>query len=222
MIKEIKKMTNLFIRIKDMITADLHEVINQKENKNPIALLNQYLRQSEEETAKVGKLVERQYQLKDEFTKELHLAKEMANKRKAQAEVAEKAGEKALYEFAVAEQLQFEGRVTRLESSLMTIQSQLNDLEKKYEEMKHKLKDMNIRRLELMGRENITRANHRMDQVLESNQFSDQSYSKFRDIENYLDRLENQVNSSYYRSTIDAKIAQLEKEMKVEETNSIS
>jgi lia operon protein LiaH len=215
-------MTNLFNRIKDMIQADLHEVLNQKESKNPIALLNQYLRQSEEETTKVGKLVERQYQLKDEFTKELRLAKEMANKRKSQAEVAEKAGEKALFEFAVAEQLQFEARVSRLESSLTSIQNQLNDLEKKYEEMKHKLKDMNIRRLELMGRENMTRANHRMDQVLESNQYSDQSYSKFKDIENYLERLEHQVNSSYYRSTIDAKIAQLEKEMKVEETHTIS
>ena len=36
---------------------------------------------------------------------------------------------------------------------------QLVELEQKYEEMKDKLKkDMNIRRLELMGRENVTRA----------------------------------------------------------------
>lgn len=215
-------MTNLFIRIKDMITADLHNVMDQKEKKNPIALLNEYLRQSELETEKVRKLVERQYQLREEFTRELGYATEMANKRKHQAEVAQKAGEQQLFEFAAAEQQQFEERVVRLEGSLQTVQGQLNNLEKKYEEMKHKLKDMNIRRMELMGRENVTRANHRMDQVLETNQYSDHSQSKFQEIENYLDRLEHQVNSSYYRSTIDAKIAQLEKEMKVEETHSIS
>jgi lia operon protein LiaH len=215
-------MTNLFTRLKDMITADLHNVMDQKEKKNPIVLLNQYLRQSELETEKVRKLVERQYQLKEEFTRELRFATEMANKRKHQAEVAQKAGEQQLFEFAAAEQQQFEERVVRLEGSLQTVQGQLNNLEKKYEEMKHKLKDMNIRRMELMGRENVTRANHRMDQVLETNQHSDQSQSKFQEIENYLDRLEHQVNSSYYRSTIDAKIAQLEKEMKVEETHSIS
>jgi lia operon protein LiaH len=215
-------MTNLFTRLKDMITADLHNAMDQKEKKNPIVLLNQYLRQSELETEKVRKLVERQYQLKEEFTRELRFATEMANKRKHQAEVAQKAGEQQLFEFAAAEQMQFEERKVRLESSLQTVQGQLNDLEKKYEEMKHKLKDMNIRRMELMGRENVTRANHRMDQVLETNQYSDQSHSKFQEIENYLDRLEHQVNSSYYRSTIDAKIAQLEKEMKVEETHSIS
>jgi lia operon protein LiaH len=208
-------MTNLFTRIKDMIAADLHSAMDQKEKKNPIALLNEYLRQSELETEKVRKLVERQYQLKDEFTRELNNAKEMADKRKYQAEVAERAGEQNLFEFAVAEQRQYEERVLRLESSLQTVQAQLNNLEKKYEEMKHKLKDMNLRRLELMGRENVTRANHRIDQVLDSNQYSDKSVSKFQEIESYLDRLENQVNSSYYRSTIDAKIAQLEKEMKV-------
>jgi lia operon protein LiaH len=215
-------MTNLFTRLKDMITADLHNVMDQKEKKNPIVLLNQYLRQSELETEKVRKLVERQYQLREEFTRELGYATEMANKRKHQAEVAQKAGEQQLFEFATAEQQQFEERVARLEGSLQTVQGQLNNLEKKYEEMKHKLKDMNIRRMELMGRENVTRANHRMDQVLETNQYSDHSQSKFQEIENYLDRLEHQVNSSYYRSTIDAKIAQLEKEMKVEETHSIS
>jgi lia operon protein LiaH len=215
-------MTNLFTRLKDMITADLHNVMDQKEKKNPIALLNEYLRQSEQETEKVRKLVERQYQLKEEFTRELRFAQDMANKRKHQAGVAKQASEQQLFEFAAAEQQQFEERVIRLENSLQTVQGQLNELEKKYEEMKHKLKDMNIRRMELMGRENVTRANHRMDQVLETNQYSDLSQSKFQEIENYLDRLEHQVNSSYFRSTIDAKIAQLEKDMKVEETHSIS
>jgi lia operon protein LiaH len=215
-------MTNLFTRLKDIITADLHNAMDQKEQKNPIALLNEYLRQSELETEKVRKLVERQYQLKEEFTRELRFAKDMASKRKHQAEVAQKASEQQLFEFAAAEQQQFEERAIRLENSLQTVQGQLNDLEKKYEDMKHKLKDMNIRRMELMGRENVTRANHRMDQVLETNQYTDRSQSKFQEIENYLDRLEHQVNSSYYRSTIDAKIAQLEKDMKVEETHSIS
>jgi lia operon protein LiaH len=78
--------------------------------------------------------------------------------------------------------------------------------------MKHKVKDMHLRRMELMGRENVTRANLQINQVLDSN-YSNKAYSKFKDIESYLDRLEHQVNSSYYRNTIDARVAQLEKEM---------
>ena len=79
---------------------------------------------------------------------------------------------------------------------------------------------MHIRRMELMGRENVTRANNRMNKVLDNNSYSNESFSRFQEIESYLDRLEHQVNSSYYRNTIDARIAQLEKEMKKEETHS--
>jgi lia operon protein LiaH len=209
-------MTNLFKRIKNTITADLHEALDHKEKQNPIALLNQYLRQCEQETEKVRKLLERQHTLKDEFQREYQQAVELAEKRTYQAEVASKAGETELYQFAAAEQQQYTERANRLRSSLEQINAQLGELERKYEEMKHKVKDMHLRRMELMGRENVTRANLQINQVLDANSYSDQSYSKFKEIENYLDRLENQVNSSYYRSTIDARVAQLEKEMKKE------
>jgi lia operon protein LiaH len=214
-------MTNLFTRIKDIITADLHESLDKKEKQNPIALLNQYLRQCEQETEKVRKLLERQYMLKDEFTREVQVAEELAEKRKYQAEVASKAEETELYQFASAEHQQYTERAERLKGSLDQVNGQLGELERKYEEMKHKVKDMHIRRMELMGRENVTRANHRMNQVLDSNTYSDKAVSRFQEIENYLDRLEHQVNSSFYRSTIDAKVAQLEKEMKLEESKSI-
>lgn len=213
-------MTNLFTRIKDTVMADLHNALDQKEKKNPIALLNQYLRQCEQETEKVSKLVERQYTLKDEFTREHTQAVQLAEKRKYQAEVASKAGEIELYQFASAEYEQYQSRAERLAASLEQVNGQLGELERKYEEMKHKLKDMHIRRLELMGRENVTRANLRMNQVLESNTGPDKASSRFQEIDNYLDRLEQQVNSSFYRSTIDAKIAQLEKDMKFEESKS--
>ena len=190
-------MTNLLTRIKDTIMADLHAAVDQKEKKNPIALLNQYLRQCEQETEKVRKLLERQYALKDEFTREYSQAVELAEKRKYQAEVASKAGEMELYEFASAEHQQYSNRAQRLGVSLEQVKGQLGELERKYEEMKHKLKDMQIRRLELMGRENVTRANHRMNQVLDSNTDTNKADSRFQEIDNYLDRLEHQAKSSY-------------------------
>lgn len=202
-------MTNLFTRIKETITADLHAALDHKEKQNPIILLNQYLRQCEQETEKVRSLVERQYKLKTEFTREYQQAVELAGKRKYQAEVASQAGEMELYQFATTEHEQYANRAQRIGASLDEINTQLGELERKYEEMKHKVKDMHIRRLEIMGRENVSRANHRMNQVLDSN--TDKATSRFQEIENYLDGLEHQVNSSFYRNTIDARIAQLEK-----------
>jgi lia operon protein LiaH len=206
-------MQNLFTRIKNIITADLHEALDQKEKQNPIALLNQYLRQCEQETEKVQKLLERQNALKVEFMREYQKAADLAEKRETQAEIASKAGETELYQFAVAEQNQYSERANRLRTSLEQVNGQLGELERKYEEMKHKVKDMQLRRMELMGRENVTRANLQINQVLESNSNSDKSYARFNEIENYLDHLEHQVTSSFYRTTIDARLAQLEKEM---------
>lgn len=215
-------MPNILTRLKNTIMADLHEALDQKEKQNPIALLNEYLRQCEQETEKVKKLVERQYSLREEFSREYQKAVDLAEKRKHQAEIASKAGETALHEFASAEHNQYSERVQRLSQALEQTNGQLDELERKYEEMKHKLKDMHIRRLEVMGRENITRAHHRMNQVLETNTYSNKAYSRFQEIDAYLDRLEQQVNNSYYSSTIDGRIAQLEKEMKFEESKSIS
>jgi len=215
-------MANLLTRIKDTILADFHGILDEKEKKNPISLLNQYLRQCEAEVEKVRKLVERQHSLKDQFAREHREAAELAEKRKYQADVAQQAGETELYEFAVQEQVSYEERAAKLQEAIKNTAAELIGLEKKYEEMKHKLKDMHIKRMELMGRENIARANHRMNQVLDTNAYTNKASRTFEEMESYLDRLEHQVNSSYHRNTIDARIAQLEKEVKNEETHSIS
>ena len=147
---------------------------------------------------------------------------QLAEKRKHQAEVAKQAGEVELSEFAVQESLQYEQRVLKLKEALQQVEQQLNELVRKYEEMKHKLKDMNIKRMELMGKENIARANYRMNQVLNVEDTYNRPMARFEEMESYLDQIEHQVNSNYYRHTIDARIAQLENEGKLKETNSIS
>lgn len=208
-------MANLFTRLKDSITADLHEALDQKEQKNPVAMLNQYLRESEKETEKVRKLVERQYRLKDEFSREFQKAQDMADKRRRQAEIAEKAGESTMYEFAIKEQQEYEARAERLQASRRDSVEQLEALERKYEEMKHKLKDMHLKRMELMGRENIARAHHHMNRVIEDT--ADKPYSRFSEIDRYIEDLEYKVNSAYYHNTFDSKMAHLEKELEKRE-----
>ena len=215
-------MNQLFSRMKQAISADFHDLLDKKEKRNPIAMLNQYLRQAELETEKVRKLIERQSLLKAEFTREYNDSQQLAKKRKHQAEIAKQSGEVELTEFAEQESLQYEQRASRLQEALQQVESQLNELVRKYEEMKHKLKDMNIKRMELMGKENIARANRRINQVLNVEDTYARPMARFEEMESYLDQIEQQVNSDYYRHTIDARISQLEKQGKLNETNSIS
>lgn len=208
-------MSNIFTRMKDSVAADLHHLMDKKEEKSPITALNHYLRQSEREKEKVRKLIERQYRLKEEFTKEYLQAQDLADKRLSQAKIAQKAGEEEMYVYAMKEQEDFQMRADRMKESREEAVQQLEVLEQRYEEMKYKLKDMHLRRMELMGRENIARANHQMNKVIEET--SDKPFTRFGELEKYIEGLEYKVNSAYYRNTFDSKIARLEKEMETAE-----
>lgn len=215
-------MTNLLERMKNTVLADINNLLDKKEEKNPLALLNQYVRECEKETDKVKKLVERQYKLKEEFSKELRQAEEMAEKRRRQAEVARKAGEEELSSFAQLEQTHYEERVVRLKESLRNTEQQLHEIEKKYMDMKHKLKDMKIRQMELMAKENITKAHHTMNKVLEEKQASPTNQARFTEMEEYIEELEKKINTEYYKQTMDEKLAALEKDMLKKEDDTIS
>ncbi|MCO7128278.1 PspA/IM30 family protein [Sporolactobacillus shoreicorticis] len=212
-------MSNIFTRLKDSIAADLNDMLDQKEQKNPIAMLNQHLRRCEAEVKRVRQLIDRQYLLKDQFIKEYHEAAEMAEKRKHQADIAERAAETELYTFALKEHEDYTQKSKQLKDAYETTVKQLDHLEQNYAEMKRKLKDMYLKRMELMSRENIANANHRMNAIIQPERAFGQSFSKFEESEMYLEQLEQKVNTNYHQNTIDARIRELERELEKNKTN---
>lgn len=212
-------MANLLTRIKHSIEADFHNMLDQKEQKNPLSMLNHYLRQCEQEVEKAEKLVERQSTLLDEFRRELVKARRSAEKRAGQAVLASEAGETDLYEFAKQEEVQYEERADRLSQLVDEAGLELKRLEQKHEKMKHKLKDMSLKRMELMGKENIVRAHHKMDVILEESQVRNQPFNRFDEMEKYIERLEKKVNRDYYVSSMDMKFHDLEKKTKKQDTH---
>lgn len=210
-------MTNLFTRIKESISADLHQLLDEKEQKNPITALNHYLRQSEQQKEKVQKLLQRQYRLRDEFASEYHQANDNATKRLKQAEIAKAAEEFDLYEYAMQEYEEYKLRAERLKAAREETVNQIDLLERKYKEMTHKIKDMQLKRMELMGRENVARTTQHINHVLKEE--FDKPFYKFEEIERYIENLENQVNRKYFESTFDYKISQLERKLKQKQSN---
>ncbi|WP_100330058.1 PspA/IM30 family protein [Bacillus xiapuensis] len=212
-------MTNIIKRMISTIEAGLFEYVEEKEKKNPIAMLNQYLREAKKETEKAAKLLERQQILKQEFERELREARRLEEKRNRQAEVAAQAGEMELESFARREAEVYKERAERLQESIEAVQEQLITLEKKAEEMKHKLKDMNVRRLELMGRENVARVQHSMNKLLDDTHETARPFGRFEELEIYIDNLENKVNRRYETSLMDVRLAELERRAKQLENN---
>jgi len=206
-------MTTLWTRFKQSFEADLHTVFDKKEQKNPIAMLNQYIREAEKQTEQTGKWLERQSQLKVQLEKELQEANDMLEKRSNQAELARQTKELELINFAEAEVAAYANRSEVLHTSIARTTEELFGLEQKYEEMKHKVKDMKVRQLQLMGKENVTRAHHQMDSILqpESSKLGEKSLAAFGEMEEYIERLGQRIEQQHEVSSMERRLEMLEK-----------
>jgi len=197
---------NLFQRFKYTIEADLHQAFDKKEQKNPIAMLNQYIREAEKQTEQTGTLLARQGQLKEKLEQELKQNAELLTKREAQLKLASTSGEQDLIDFATDEVAAYTARNNTLQASIEASTREYFELERKFETMKHKIKDMKVRQLQLMGKENVTRAHHQMDGMLAKN-----NKTNFEDLEAYIDKLAYQIDKDHEVTTFEARLAQLEK-----------
>ena len=206
-------MTSLWKRFKYALEADLHTVLDKKEQKNPIAMLNQYIREAEKQTEQTGKWLERQSKLKAQLEKELQETNDMLSKRKKQVELATKANEAELISFGEQEVAAYANRAEVLQASIASATEELFGLEQKYEEMKHKVKDMKVRQLQLMGKENVTRAHHQMDRVLqpESPKNGEKTLLAFDEMEQYIERLGQRIEKEHEASSMERRLEMLEK-----------
>jgi phage shock protein A len=176
-------------------------------------MLNQYIREAEKQTEKTGIWIERQSQLKLQLEKEHQEAQEMLVKRTSQMELAIQTNEGELIDFAQSEVTAYTNRKEVLQASISRTTEELFGLEQKYEEMKHKVKDMKVRQLQLMGKENVTRAHHQMDRMLqpESSNNGDKRLAAFDEMEQYIDRLGQRIEKEHEVSSMERRLAMLEK-----------
>lgn len=183
-------MTTLWQRLKFAVATDMDALLDKKEEKNPISLLNKYIQEAEKETENAGKWLERQTSLHAKLEKELQEAQIFLEKRQAQAELAQSAGESDLSQFAEQEVAAYSSRVDELRKTLDENAAESVALEQRYEEMKHKVKDMKVRQLQLMGKENATRAHYQMDKIL-SPELVAERIGSFDDMDSYIKSLGN-------------------------------
>jgi len=207
---------NLFTRIKDVIAADLHKLIDEKEKRNPTAMLNQFMRNCEGEVKKVEGLIKRQGELKSKFYQEKEHAEYMAKKREYQVDVAMKAGEEDLEKRAHEEAVYYKEQAMKLENLYKKAEQDEYDLENQLQDMRNKLKEMHNRRLELMSRENVAHANRRMSSGM-TGLSTDKPHSCFTDACKQIDRLEEMVHEEYDRTSFDMRMATLERELSLKE-----
>lgn len=206
---------NFFKRLRYTIEADVQQILDKKERKNPITLLNHYLKQAEVQTKETASCLDRQRQLQEQFAHALKENEKMLLKRREQLELVQYAGEEDLLAFAQQEVATYTERQMQLEQSLEQATHDYFMLEQKYEQMKHKLKDMKVRQLQLMGKENVVRAHHKMDGVLKTHETNDQS---FAEMEQYIDQLSDRIDADYSVTTFEQRLEQIGRRQQTETT----
>ena len=207
---------NLFTRVKDVIAADLHKLIDDKEKKNPSAMLGQFMRNCEAEVKKVEKLVKRQGEMKSKFFQEKEHAEYMAKKREHQIDIAMKAGEEDLEKRAHEEAVYYKEQAQKLDDLYKKAEKDEYDLENQLQDMRNKLKEMHNRRLELMSRENVAHANKRMNSSM-AGLSADGPYSCFAEAARQIEDLEGRLDEEYERTSFDMRMAHLERELELKE-----
>lgn len=197
---------NLLQRLKYTIESDLNMTPKAE---NPLTRLNQYIQEAEMQTEQTKGFLERQASLKQQLEMQYAHTEEVLAKRTEQLALAEQAGEVDLIAFAQAECEAYETRSHLLKQSIAITTKELIALEQKYELMKHKIEDMKIRQLQVMGYENNARANFHMDAMLQPE--THQNLSTMDDMYTYVDQLASPTQMVTTQSSLEDRLNALQK-----------
>ena len=69
---------------------------------------------------------------------------------------------------------------------------------------------MKVRQLQLMGKENVTRAHHQMDRILQPEQ-KEKNFGTFEDMEQYIERLGQKIEKEHEVTSMEQRLEMLEK-----------
>ncbi|MBM7706293.1 PspA/IM30 family protein [Chryseomicrobium aureum] len=220
-------MTNIFTRLAETFEHDVRQLFDrpkteQERRDNPIQALNVYVREAEKRTEQTKRWVDRQAHLKAKLEEEQKQAQDLLTKRQEQYELALLTNEQDLIDFAKMEVDTYENRIHVLTSSIQRATDELIILERKHEEMKHKVKNMKVRQLQLMSTENVAKAHRDMDQVIEESLHA-RPLASHEEMERYFEspKAQEPAEETTPASTLEERLENLSKKQETNEQSRV-
>lgn len=187
----------LFTRIKNIVTADLHEALDKCEN--PMAMLQQHLREMDEQVAKAQKALAGQFYQEKKYEILLAEAEETVAKRARQAELAVEKGSDDIAKIALQEKIAEEAKVEMLRGQAALTKKNTAILVEQIEKLKAEYQDFQFKKLELESRAHAARSIKQGQEMLIAFKFegSSKGLAKARE---YVYKLEAEAKASEHIS----------------------
>lgn len=182
----------VFKRIGDMISATIHESLDKMEN--PRVMLNQYLRDMEDEVAKAKHAIAKQQTLEQSFQRKLDESQKLAEKRRSQAQVAFDAGEEDLARKALAEMKHQEAKVEQYRELSAKATEQVKELKEQLSELEERFQTLKDKKYALIARANAVRAKEHMQSSMNRIN-SESAFKEFQRLEDRITETEIRVNT---------------------------
>ncbi|MEB2270825.1 PspA/IM30 family protein [Bacillus safensis] len=179
-------------RVRDMFVASVNEGLDKLEN--PRVMLNQYVRDMEDDVAKAKHAIIKQQTIQQGFLRKAEETEAFAEKRKKQAELAYHAGEEELARKALTEMKYFEEKHNEYQEAYQQSVKQLKELKEQLQHLETKLRDIKDKKQALIARANAAQAKQHMNDSINKVD-SESAYKEFLRMENRIEEMETKAGS---------------------------
>jgi phage shock protein A len=207
----------IFKRLRDMTLASINDLLDKAED--PVKMLNQFLRDMEEDIAEAEAAVAKQIAIEKKFQQQYQEAEEMVQKREEQAMKALEQGNEDLARRALEDKKEHQARYEEMKRQYDLAKANADKLRGQLTEMKDEFNKMKSKREVLVARAEAAKAQKQINQAI-SGFGVDNAAKGFSRMEEKVLQLEAEAQASGELSgkrSLDDELEQLDKSGGVED-----